>query len=100
MSFGYLWDYSQIDSQFWLKLRYSFAFSNWKKPNSKEKIINETCLFNAEDLVKHKILDFIGDIALSGVEIVADFECFRSGHKLNHMLLNEIFKTPENYQFI
>lgn len=64
------------------------------------EILNEKCLYNTEDFVKHKILDFIGDLSLAGGEIIANFSCFKSGHKLNHLLLEEIFKTEENYQSI
>jgi UDP-3-O-[3-hydroxymyristoyl] N-acetylglucosamine deacetylase len=63
-------------------------------------ILNEMCLYNVQDFVKHKVLDFMGDIKLAGGEIIADFSCYKSGHKLNHMLLNEIFKSTENYQLI
>ncbi len=65
-----------------------------------EEILNEACSYNKDDFVKHKILDFVGDIYLAGGEVIGDFECFKSGHKLNHLLLKEIFSKPENYKLI
>jgi UDP-3-O-[3-hydroxymyristoyl] N-acetylglucosamine deacetylase len=65
-----------------------------------ERVLNEPCLFNKDDFVKHKVLDFLGDISLAGGEIIADFSCFKSGHRLNHQILQEIFKDEANYQLI
>lgn len=67
---------------------------------SEEKILNEKCDFHKLDFVKHKILDFIGDLALAGGEIIADFRCYKSGHKLNYLLLKEMFSNQENYKII
>lgn len=67
---------------------------------NKQDVLNETCSFNNDDFIKHKILDFIGDIYLSGGHIIADFKCFKSGHKLNHSLMKEIFSDTNNYTFI
>jgi UDP-3-O-[3-hydroxymyristoyl] N-acetylglucosamine deacetylase len=65
-----------------------------------EGILNEACSYNKDDFVKHKILDFVGDVYLAGGEVIGDFECFKSGHKLNHLLLKEIFSKQENYKTI
>lgn len=66
----------------------------------KEKVLNEGSAYNINDFVKHKVLDFIGDISLSQGEIIANFQCFKSGHKLNHMFLHELFLDSTNYQLI
>jgi len=65
-----------------------------------ESVLNEKCLYNISDFVKHKTLDFIGDLYLAEGMILANFEANKSGHKLNHLLLNEIFKDAANYQLI
>lgn len=67
---------------------------------NKENILNEKHLFHISDFVKHKVLDFIGDIALAGNPIIADFTCYKSGHTLNSFLLKEIFSNENNYQLI
>lgn len=64
------------------------------------RVLNEKCLYNVNDFVKHKILDFVGDLYLAEGKIIANFECYKSGHKLNHLLLSEIFNNNSNYQLI
>ena len=67
---------------------------------NEESVLNEPCIYNKDDFVKHKVLDFIGDLYLCGGEVIADFECFKSGHKLNHSILKEIFSDTQNYKLI
>ena len=38
----------------------------------------------ADECVRHKILDCIGDFALLGCDIHGHFRAYRSGHNLNH----------------
>lgn len=65
-----------------------------------EKILNPNTLTTHQDFVRHKILDFIGDIALSNYEFLAHFECYKSGHALNNALLYKIFQNNKNYIII
>jgi len=39
-----------------------------------------------DECVRHKMLDMIGDLALSGFDLVGEFVGYRSGHRLNAML--------------
>ena len=52
------------------------------------------------DFVRHKILDFIGDIHISDYEIHGSFECYKSSHALNNMLMREIFSNTNNFEII
>ena len=52
------------------------------------------------DFVRHKILDFIGDIHISEFEIQASFECYKSSHALNNILMREIFSDTNNFEII
>ncbi len=45
----------------------------------------------ADEFVRHKILDAIGDMALAGAPLIARFEGVRSGHGLNNRLLQGAF---------
>jgi UDP-3-O-[3-hydroxymyristoyl] N-acetylglucosamine deacetylase len=65
-----------------------------------KKIINPEGLRFKDEFVKHKILDAIGDLALLGAPIVADYESFAGSHHLNHLLTKEILKDPANYEVI
>jgi UDP-3-O-[3-hydroxymyristoyl] N-acetylglucosamine deacetylase len=63
-------------------------------------IINKEGLRYADEFVKHKILDAIGDLALTGMPIKGHFIAYKSGHKLNYLLLKELFAHEENYAVI
>lgn len=47
------------------------------------EILNPEGLRLPNEMVRHKILDFIGDLSLTGFEILAHFHCLRSGHAAN-----------------
>lgn len=47
-----------------------------------EGVIDNELRFE-DECVRHKILDMIGDLALSGHDLVGQFVAYRSGHRLN-----------------
>ena len=65
-----------------------------------DEILNEEGLRSSEELVKHKILDVIGDLYLLQYNIVAEFEGFKSGHSLNNLLLNRLLELPDAWEVI
>ncbi len=65
-----------------------------------DKIINASLMRFADEFVRHKILDAIGDLALAGAPLIGRFEGRRSGHALNNALLRELFADPQNYDEI
>ena len=52
----------------------------------------------ADEFVRHKILDAIGDMALAGAPLIARFEGKKSGHATNNALLRALFADPANYR--
>lgn len=44
----------------------------------------------ADECVRHKILDCIGDFALAGCDLVGRFTALRTGHRLNHELIRRL----------
>jgi UDP-3-O-[3-hydroxymyristoyl] N-acetylglucosamine deacetylase len=54
------------------------------------RIINKGGLRFPGEFVKHKILDAIGDLSLLGIPIIGHFVAFKSGHRLNNLLLKEL----------
>ena len=52
----------------------------------------------ADEFVRHKILDAIGDMALAGAPLIARFEGRKSGHTTNNALLRALFANPSNYE--
>lgn len=51
----------------------------------------------ADEFVRHKILDAIGDLALAGAPVIARFEGQKSGHTTNNALLRALFSDPRNF---
>ena len=52
----------------------------------------------ADEFVRHKILDAIGDLALAGAPVIARFEGRKSGHATNNALLRALFSDPGNFE--
>ncbi len=51
----------------------------------------------ADEPVRHKMLDALGDLTLAGLPILGRFTGLRSGHALTHRLLQKLFASPENF---
>lgn len=63
-------------------------------------IVNEEPLRYSDEFIRHKILDFIGDIYLSGYEIKGKFTASKTGHTLNNKMLRKLFSSKEYYQIV
>ncbi len=63
-------------------------------------VLNPGGLRFADEFVRHKILDAIGDMALIGYTIIGEYNSFSGGHRLNHLLTKELFKSKENYEIV
>jgi UDP-3-O-[3-hydroxymyristoyl] N-acetylglucosamine deacetylase len=59
------------------------------------RIINKDGLRCPDEFVKHKVLDAIGDLSLLGIPIIGHFVAFKSGHRLNNLLLKELMVRKE-----
>lgn len=64
---------------------------------SGQKVLNDDGLRFADEFVRHKALDCVGDLYLAGGPIVGGFRGFRTGHRLNHKLLVALFSDAEAY---
>ena len=54
------------------------------------RVLNEDGLRYADEFVRHKILDAIGDLYLAGHPILGAYEGFKSGHALNNKLVRAL----------
>ncbi len=61
-------------------------------------VVNKDVQRFADEFVRHKILDAIGDMALAGAPLLARFEGHRSGHSTNNALLRALFADPANFE--
>lgn len=55
------------------------------------EFLNKNGLRNQHELIQHKILDAIGDIALSPHPIIGKYEAYNPSHELNNRLLRKFF---------
>jgi len=65
-----------------------------------ERIINKEGLRFQDEFVKHKILDAIGDLSLLGIPIIGHFVAFKSGHRLNNLLLKELMVQRDSWTMV
>jgi UDP-3-O-[3-hydroxymyristoyl] N-acetylglucosamine deacetylase len=61
-------------------------------------VINEGGLRYADEFVRHKILDCIGDFSLIGLPILGHVELYKSGHHFNHEFLKEFFAQKSSWE--
>jgi UDP-3-O-[3-hydroxymyristoyl] N-acetylglucosamine deacetylase len=54
------------------------------------RILNQDGLRFADEFVRHKALDAIGDLALAGAPLLGVYRSVRGGHKLNHAVLSAL----------
>ena len=55
------------------------------------RILNQDGLRFDDELVRHKILDAIGDLYLMGHILVGEFNGFKSGHELNNKMSRKLY---------
>jgi UDP-3-O-[3-hydroxymyristoyl] N-acetylglucosamine deacetylase len=65
-----------------------------------QKIINKEGLRFPDEFVKHKILDAIGDLFLLGMPIIGHFLAYKSGHRLNNLLLKELMRRNDCWEIV
>ena len=61
-------------------------------------VLNDGGLRFADEFVRHKMLDCLGDLYLAGGRIVARVEAVRAGHTLNNRVLRALFADPANWR--
>ncbi len=54
-------------------------------------VLNAHGLRYADEFVRHKMLDVVGDLALAGAPLIGAFRSYRGGHALNLKLLTQAF---------
>ena len=65
----------------------------------KDKVLNEGGLRDQHEFVKHKILDCLGDLMLTGHKIFGSINCVHGGHQLTNDLLQKFFSDSANWKF-
>lgn len=63
------------------------------------RVLNNDGLRYADEFVKHKVLDAVGDLYLTGHPILGAFTAFKSGHGLNNKLLRALTEDASAWEW-
>ena len=62
------------------------------------RVLNEDGLRYADEFVRHKILDAVGDLYLAGHAVIGAYEGYKSGHALNNKLVRALLADVEAWE--
>lgn len=62
------------------------------------RILNEDGLRYRDEFVRHKILDFLGDLAILGCPVIGHFAVKKSGHSLNQIMLKKLVQSSNHWE--
>jgi UDP-3-O-[3-hydroxymyristoyl] N-acetylglucosamine deacetylase len=65
-----------------------------------DRLLNPEGLRYADEFVRHKALDAIGDLALAGAPLLCAYKSFKGGHRLNHAVLSALLADPTAWTVI
>jgi UDP-3-O-[3-hydroxymyristoyl] N-acetylglucosamine deacetylase len=63
-------------------------------------VLNPGGFRRADECVRHKMLDALGDLALAGAPILGAYRGVRAGHGATNRLLRRLFATPDAYEWV
>ena len=95
-TFGFLSDYEYIRSR---DLAQGASLNNTVVLDD-EHVLNPEGLRYADEFVRHKILDAMGDLYLLGHRIKGAFVGCYSGHQLNNQLLAKLLSDKEAWEYV
>jgi UDP-3-O-[3-hydroxymyristoyl] N-acetylglucosamine deacetylase len=95
-TFGFIEEYKKLKKA---GLAKGASLNNCIVLNGK-KILNKTGLRYKNEFIRHKVLDVIGDLHLSGYSILGHFKGEKSGHKTNNELLKKIFSDKSSFTLV
>ena len=64
------------------------------------RVLNTEGLRYADECVRHKVLDVVGDLALSGLPLIGLYRSVRGGHKLNHAVLTALMADRHAWRVV
>ena len=64
-----------------------------------DRIVNPEGLRFADEFVRHKLLDAVGDLSLAGCAIQGTYRAYMPGHKLNFKMLEALFADRTAYAY-
>ncbi|OCC06580.1 UDP-3-O-[3-hydroxymyristoyl] N-acetylglucosamine deacetylase [Labrys sp. WJW] len=67
---------------------------------SEDRILNPEGLRYADEFVRHKMLDAVGDLALAGAPLIGQFRSYCGGHRVNYMMLQALFADDSAWTMV
>jgi len=67
---------------------------------AEDRIVNPEGLRFHDEFVRHKALDAVGDLSLSGAPILGKYRSYRGGHKVNAMMLEALYADPSAWTVV
>ncbi|WP_460823937.1 UDP-3-O-acyl-N-acetylglucosamine deacetylase [Lysobacter olei] len=64
------------------------------------RVLNDDGLRYADEFVRHKILDAVGDLYLAGHPIIGAYEGYKSGHALNNKLVRALLAEQAAWELV
>jgi len=64
------------------------------------RVLNSEGLRYDDEFVKHKILDAIGDLHITGKPLLASYVAYKSGHALNNRLLRKLLADESAFEVV
>jgi len=65
-----------------------------------DEVLNPEGVRFADECVRHKALDVLGDLALAGRPLLARFEGVKMGHAMNNKVLRALFADAANFDLV
>ena len=65
-----------------------------------DEVVNPEGLRYADEFVRHKTLDAVGDLALAGAQFIGCYRSYRGGHKLNSNALRALLSRRSAYEIV
>jgi UDP-3-O-[3-hydroxymyristoyl] N-acetylglucosamine deacetylase len=63
-------------------------------------VLNSDGLRYDNELVKHKVLDAVGDLYLLGSPLIGAYTAYKSGHALNNRLLRDTLEKKDAWEYV
>ena len=67
---------------------------------AENRVLNPEGVRFPDEFVRHKAVDAIGDLALSGAPLIAAYRSVRGGHKLNHAVLTALMADQSAWTYV
>jgi UDP-3-O-[3-hydroxymyristoyl] N-acetylglucosamine deacetylase len=95
-TFGFLADYEQLRKH---NLGLGASLENTLVLDE-QQVLNPEGLRYADEFVRHKILDAVGDLYLLGHNFIGAFTGYKSGHNLNHQLREAVLADSSAWEIV